>query len=92
MLDAKRQKSAQAERAGIARGEAVRDSVSGEANNPRCDTGNTGSGLLTAALTRENLRQAWKRVKANKGAAGIDGLDIEQTARRHHPADTGVPE
>jgi group II intron reverse transcriptase/maturase len=34
-----------------------------------------------AALTRENLRQAWKRVKANKGVAGVDGLDIEQTAR-----------
>ena len=28
---------------------------------------------------RENLQRAWKRVKANKGAAGVDGLDIEQT-------------
>ena len=36
-------------------------------------------GLLEAALTRENLQAAWKRVKANKGAAGVDGLDIEQT-------------
>ena len=27
------------------------------------------------------MRQAWKRVKANKGSAGIDGLDIEQTGR-----------
>jgi RNA-directed DNA polymerase len=36
--------------------------------------------LLEAALTRENLQAAWKRVKANKGAAGVDGLDIEQTA------------
>jgi RNA-directed DNA polymerase len=36
--------------------------------------------LLEAALTRENLQRAWKRVKANKGAAGVDGLDIEQTA------------
>jgi RNA-directed DNA polymerase len=35
--------------------------------------------LLEAALARENLQRAWKRVKANKGAAGVDGLDIEQT-------------
>lgn len=37
--------------------------------------------LLEVALTRENLQAAWKRVKANKGAAGVDGLDIEQTHR-----------
>jgi RNA-directed DNA polymerase len=36
-------------------------------------------GLLEAALTRHNLLLAWKRVKANKGAAGVDELDIEQT-------------
>ena len=32
-----------------------------------------------AALTRENLQRAFKRVRANKGAAGVDGLDIDQT-------------
>ena len=37
-------------------------------------------GLLEAALERENLQAAWRRVKANKGAAGVDGLDIEHTA------------
>ena len=82
MLNARRQKSAQAERAGVMHGEAGRDPVSDEAANPRRDTENTGSALLQAALTRENLRQAWKRIKANKGAAGVDGLDIGQTA--HH--------
>jgi RNA-directed DNA polymerase len=39
------------------------------------------NGLLEAALTRQNLQTAWKRVKANKGSAGVDGLDIEQTAQ-----------
>ena len=37
--------------------------------------------LLEAALTQENLRRVLKRVRANKGAAGVDGLDINQTAR-----------
>ena len=37
-------------------------------------------GLLEAALTRQNLQAAWLRVKANKGAAGVKGLDIETTA------------
>ena len=36
---------------------------------------------MAAMLTRQNLQLAWKRVKANKGAAGVDGLDIEQTAQ-----------
>ena len=81
MLNAMRQKSAQAERAGVVHGEAGHNPASDEASSPRRDTESTGSGLLQAVLTRENLRQAWKRVKANKGAAGVDGLDITQTAR-----------
>ena len=82
MLNATRQMSAIAERAGGVHGEAGRDPVSDEANSPRRDTENTGSGLLQTALTRDNLRQAWKRVKVNKGAAGVDGLDIDQTAKQ----------
>jgi len=35
--------------------------------------------LFEAMLTRENLLRAWKRVKANKGAAGIDGRSIAET-------------
>lgn len=35
--------------------------------------------LLEAMLARENLVKAWKRVKSNKGAAGIDGRSIEAT-------------
>lgn len=82
MQRARRQMPAQAGRAGVTHGEVVRESVSDEANCPRQDTESTGSGLLQAALTRENLRQAFKRVRANKGAAGVDGLDIDQTARQ----------
>ena len=81
MQQAKRQMPAQAGRAGAAHGEAVREPVSDEASCPRHETGGTGSALLIAALTRENLQRAFKRVRANKGAAGVDGLDISQTAR-----------
>jgi RNA-directed DNA polymerase len=81
MLNATRQMSAQAVRAGAAHGEAGGDSVSDEAVIPRRDSEDTGLALLKVALTRENLRHAWKRVKGNQGAAGVDGLDIEQTAR-----------
>lgn len=56
MLEARRQKSAQAERAGVAHGEAGREPVSDEAAGPRRDTESTGPGLLQAVLARENLR------------------------------------
>ena len=45
--------------------------------------------LLEEVLTSDNLAQAWKRVKANKGAPGIDGMTIEDFpahARAHWPA------
>jgi len=35
--------------------------------------------LFEAMLERENVVRAWKRVKANKGAAGIDGRTIAET-------------
>jgi RNA-directed DNA polymerase len=34
--------------------------------------------LLEQILSRENLQRAWKRVKANKGAPGIDKMSIEE--------------
>ena len=33
--------------------------------------------LLDAVLQRANLQQAWKQVRANKGAAGVDGMTID---------------
>jgi len=34
--------------------------------------------LLDAVLQRANLQKAWKQVRANKGAAGIDGMTIDE--------------
>ena len=84
-----RQMLEQSGRESVARGEAACDLTSDEACGPLLEHQGTGSaksmagtgGLLEAALTRQNLQAAWKRVKANKGAAGVDGLDIEQTAQ-----------
>ena len=80
MWRASHQMPAQAGRSGVGRGEAACGSGSDEARRPRHGLESTGSALLLAALTRENLQRAWKRVRANKGVAGVDGLDIDQTA------------
>ncbi|HET7267425.1 MAG TPA: group II intron reverse transcriptase/maturase, partial [Oleiagrimonas sp.] len=45
--------------------------------------------LIERVLARANLQQAWMRVKANRGAPGIDGMRIEDFpafARSHWPA------
>ena len=93
MWKAMRQMPAQAGRSGARRGESAQEPGSDEALRPRHDAENTGPGLLSAVLARENMQQAWKRVRANKGAAGIDGLDIDQTAERlrtEWPGDPGT--
>ena len=36
--------------------------------------------LMEVVLERENLMQAVKRVKSNKGAAGVDGMRVEELA------------
>ncbi|MCG8638953.1 MAG: group II intron reverse transcriptase/maturase [Desulfobacterales bacterium] len=34
--------------------------------------------LLERILSADNIRQAWKQVKANKGAPGIDGVTVDE--------------
>ena len=44
--------------------------------------------MIEQVLAPENLAQAWRRVKANKGSPGIDGMTIEDFpafAREHWP-------
>jgi hypothetical protein len=36
------------------------------------------SDLLSAILERDNLLRAWQQVKANRGAAGVDGITIDE--------------
>ncbi len=82
MRRALRQMSAEAERSGRQQGEALSAPVSDEVLCPRQEPEDTGPGLLAAVLARENMQQAWKRVRSNKGAAGVDGLSIDETAER----------
>jgi len=82
MRRAMRQMSAKAERSDSRQGEAQPESVSDEAPRPRHEAEDTGPGLLGAVLARANMQQAMKRVRSNRGAAGIDGLGIDETAER----------
>ncbi|MCX8127114.1 MAG: hypothetical protein N3E40_08300, partial [Dehalococcoidia bacterium] len=36
-----------------------------------------GNGLLEEILCTDNLNKAYKRVKSNKGAHGVDGMEVE---------------
>ena len=48
-----------------------------------------GKDLMEDILSPANLKQAWRRVKSNRGAPGIDGLRIEDFpayACEHWPA------
>ena len=52
-----------------------------------------GRTLIEEILEPENLAQAWKRVKANKGAPGIDGMTVEDFpafARKEWPRITNA--
>lgn len=36
------------------------------------------SELLEKILSNENMNEAYKRVKANKGAGGVEGMEVEE--------------
>jgi RNA-directed DNA polymerase len=78
---ARHQKPGQPGRAGGRHGEAVPEAASDEAALARRAQTDCGAGdLLGQALVRENVGRAWKRVKANKGSAGVDGRTVHDTA------------
>jgi RNA-directed DNA polymerase len=79
--DAMPQKSQQTELPLKGRGEASRVQQSAEAS--WATTGNDGpgaSGLMELVVNRQNLQLALKRVKQNKGSAGIDGMSVGELA------------
>jgi RNA-directed DNA polymerase len=79
LVDARRQKSVQMELPFKAEGEAPSRERSGEAATAANGTERSGTNhLMEEVVERDNLRQALKRVKANKGSPGIDGMTVEE--------------
>jgi RNA-directed DNA polymerase len=77
---ARHQKCGQPQRTVVRRGEAASETVSDEAVPARHAQTDWGvDDLLGQALTRENMAAAWKRVKANKGSAGVDARSVHDT-------------
>jgi group II intron reverse transcriptase/maturase len=73
------------------RGEAAPEAVSDEATLARHAQTDCGAiDLLGQALARENMARAWKRVKANKGSAGVDARTVQDTGEYLKQAWPGI--
>lgn len=87
--DAKSQKSKQLELPLEGRGEAPRAERSAEASAATNGNARPGaSELMEAVVERRNLQLALKRVKQNKGSAGLDGMTVDELPaylREHWP-------
>jgi len=81
LLDhAMHQKSGKPERAERGQGEALPGIGRDEAGLAQHEPEGLGrTDLLTQVVARANMVRAWKRVKTNRGSAGVDGLTIEAT-------------
>lgn len=63
------------------RGEAPTPAPSGAETvqtQPERESPSSGDNLMEVILNQENLKQALKKVKANKGAPGVDGISVSE--------------
>ena len=77
---ARHQKPGQPGRVKEGSGEAASGDGRDEARLARHEEEGSGQDLLAQVLSKANMAKAWKRVKANRGSAGADGLSIAETA------------
>jgi len=58
-------------------------------NRTRAETESSRGYTLVDVLRPENLALAWKQVRANRGSAGIDGMEVEDFSAAFMQANSG---